>query len=144
MRAGCSVILAVLYTALGGGDAGADLIVDTVGFHHTYFSAGHEKALLGHYRREFHTGTCPPGLLYQRVGCIAPSPATTWHIGRPLPRNVIAYRLPDELAMSLPRTKPGSQYLRVATDILLIELRTGYVLDAIQVSGHLYTDYTSL
>ena len=56
-------------------------------------------------------------------------------MGRPLPRDVIFYDVPQALVIQLDRPSAGYRYVRVATDILLIAIGTGMVVDAIQDIG---------
>jgi len=54
-----------------------------------------------------------------------------WQIGYPLPRGVIYYDLPPAIVMQLGPPQPGYRYARVDSDILLIAIGTGLVVDAI-------------
>jgi Ni/Co efflux regulator RcnB len=99
-----------------------------------HFSDRHRRAVFTYYWQEFHRGSCPPGLTRNSSGCTSPIRIRKWRIGRPLPRDVIAYELPAELAAHLPLPESGSRYVRVEADILLIGLRNGVVVDAIEDS----------
>ena len=88
-----------------------------------------------YYYHEFDRGFCPPGLVKKRNGCMPPGQAKKWRIGRPLPRGVIYYDLPPPLVVDLGLPPPGYRYVRIASDILLIAIGTGLVVDAI-------TDFT--
>jgi Ni/Co efflux regulator RcnB len=66
-----------------------------------------------------------------------PGQARKWNIGRPLPREVIYYDVPPALLVQFGRPPSGHRYVRVASDILLIALGTGMVLDAIQDLGRM-------
>lgn len=84
-----------------------------------------------YYGAQIAQGRCPPGLAKKNNGCQPPGQAKKWSRGRPLPRDVVYYALPPELAIRL--TAPaGAKYVRVAADILLIAAGTGIVLDAIE------------
>lgn len=52
--------------------------------------------------------------------------------GRPLPGDVVYYDLPPQVIIGLGTPPAGQKYVRVASDILLITIGTGMVLDAIQ------------
>ena len=52
--------------------------------------------------------------------------------GQPLPAGVVYYTLPGPLLVSLGPPPAGHRYVRVATDILLIAIGTGMVVDAIE------------
>jgi len=60
-----------------------------------------------------------------------PGLARQWQIGRPLPRNVIYYDLPPAIVMQLGSPLPGYRYARVGSDIVLMAIGTGLVVDAI-------------
>ena len=55
-----------------------------------------------------------------------------WRYGHPLPRDVVYYDLPRPLVLELPAPPDDYRYVRVASDILLIAIGTGMVVDAIQ------------
>jgi Ni/Co efflux regulator RcnB len=58
-------------------------------------------------------------------------------MGRPLPRDVIFYDVPQSLVVQIGVPPAGHRYVRVATDILMIAVGTGMVVDAIQDLGRL-------
>ncbi len=66
-----------------------------------------------------------------------PGQAKKWQVGRPLPRDVIYYDLPQTLIVQLGRPPSGHRYVRVAANILLIAVGTGMVVDAIQDLGRM-------
>ncbi|MGE0744496.1 MAG: RcnB family protein [Rhodospirillales bacterium] len=76
-------------------------------------------------------GRCPPGLARKGTGCLPPGQAKKWAVGRPLPREVIYYALPQALVVQLGPPPPHHRYVRVAGDILMIAIGTGMVVDAI-------------
>jgi len=88
-----------------------------------------------YYTREFHAGHCPPGLAKKHNGCMPPGQAKKWAVGRPLPRDVVYYDLPPAVVVEIGMPPPGHRYVRVATDILMIAIGTGLVVDAIQDLG---------
>jgi Ni/Co efflux regulator RcnB len=88
-----------------------------------------------YYTREFHSGHCPPGLAKKHNGCMPPGQARKWALGRPLPREVVYYDLPPAVIVDFGMPPAGYRYVRVATDILLIAIGTGIVVDAIQDLG---------
>jgi Ni/Co efflux regulator RcnB len=88
-----------------------------------------------YYAREFHGGHCPPGLAKKHNGCMPPGQAKKWAVGRPLPRDVVYYDLPPAVIVEIGVPPPGYRYVRVATDILMIAIGTGLVVDAIQDLG---------
>jgi len=96
-----------------------------------YFDDRHRTVIRDYYTEQFHTGRCPPGLAKKHNGCMPPGLAKQWAIGRPLPRNVIYYDLPPAIVMQLGLPLPGYRYARVGSDILLMAIGTGLVVDAI-------------
>lgn len=102
-----------------------------------YFSDQHRSAIHDYYSAQISRGFCPPGLAKKQNGCMPPGQAKKWTIGRPLPRDVIFYDLPRPLLDRLDRVPTGYRYVRVATDILLIAIGTGMVIDAIEDLGRM-------
>jgi hypothetical protein len=96
-----------------------------------YFDDRHRTIVHDYYAEQFRSGRCPPGLAKKNNGCLPPGQAKKWAVGRPLPRNVIYYDLPPSIAMQMGLPMPGYRYARVGTDILLIAIGTGMVVDAI-------------
>lgn len=80
---------------------------------------------------------CPPGLAKKGNGCQPPGQAKRWAVGRPLPRDVVFYEVPRDLIVLLPPPPPRHRYVRVDSDILMIAIGTGMVLDGIQNLGGL-------
>ena len=102
-----------------------------------YFGDPHRSAAHDYYRNEFQRGHCPPGLAKKNNGCMPPGQAKKWAVGRPLPRNVIFYDVPPALVVQFGHPPSGYRYVRVASDILLIAIGTGMVIDAIQDLGRM-------
>ena len=88
-----------------------------------------------YYAGQFRGGRCPPGLAKKHNGCLPPGQAKKWQVGKPLPREVIFYDLPQPLVVQIGVPPRGYRYVRVATDILLIAIGTGMVIDAINDLG---------
>ena len=102
-----------------------------------YFGDQHRVIVQNYYHEQFRTGRCPPGLAKKDNGCIPPGQAKKWAIGRPLPRDVIFYDVPQELVVQIGIPPAGYRYARVANDILLVAVGTGMVIDAIQDLGRM-------
>lgn len=102
-----------------------------------YFGDSHWTYVREYYAGEFQAGRCPPGLAKKRNGCMPPGQAKKWRVGQPLPRDVIFYDLPPALAVQIGVPPPGYRFVRVASDILLIAIGTGLVVDAILDLGRL-------
>ena len=98
----------------------------------TYFTDSHRQVVRTYYTDRFHAGRCPPGLAKKRNGCMPPGLAKQWHIGRPLPRDVVYYDPPYDIMIRLGAPPEGHRFVRVAADILLIAVGTGMVVDALE------------
>lgn len=99
--------------------------------HERYFNEHHRTAVRDYYVDEFQHGRCPPGLAKKHNGCLPPGQAKRWQIGRPLPRDVMFYDLPDHLYRQIGYPPAGYRFVRVASDILMIAVGSGLVVDAI-------------
>jgi Ni/Co efflux regulator RcnB len=64
-----------------------------------------------------------------------PGQARKWHVGQPLPRDVVYYSVPQPLVLQIGQPPSGYRYVRVASDILMIAIGSGMVVDAIQDLG---------
>ena len=102
---------------------------------HRQFDDRHRVMVRDYYQEQFHHGRCPYGLAKKHNGCMPPGQARKWRVGRPLPREVIFYNLPERLVVELGPPPSGYRYVRVASDILLIAVGTGMVIDAIEDLG---------
>jgi hypothetical protein len=97
-----------------------------------YFGDHHRNVIRNYYTEQLRSGHCPPGLAKKNNGCMPPGQAKKWQVGRPLPREVIFYDLPPAVVVELGPLPSGHRFVRVASDILLIAVGTGMVVDAIQ------------
>ena len=88
-----------------------------------------------YYVEQYRGKRCPPGLAKKNNGCMPPGQVRNWSIGRPLPREVIYYEVPAPLVIQIGQPPSGYRYVRVASDILLLAIGTGMVIDAIQDLG---------
>jgi Ni/Co efflux regulator RcnB len=100
-----------------------------------HFEDRHRVIVREYYVEQFRGGRCPPGLAKKHNGCMPPGQAKKWQLGRQLPRDVIYYEVPQPLVVQIGTPPSGYRYVRVATDILLIAIGTGMVVDAIQDLG---------
>lgn len=96
-----------------------------------YFDDRHRAAVHEYYDDRFRHGRCPPGLAKKHNGCLPPGQAKKWQVGQPLPRDVVYYPLPRAVVIKLGTPPAGHKFVRVASDILLIAVGTGMVIDAI-------------
>ncbi|MGZ8154581.1 MAG: RcnB family protein [Burkholderiales bacterium] len=102
-----------------------------------HLSERHHVIVRAYYDEEFRRGKCPRGLAKKNNGCMPPGQAKYWHVGQTLPRRTVYYEVPPALIVQLPRPSPGHQYVRVATDILLIAVGSGMVVDAVRDLGRM-------
>ncbi|MCD2450616.1 DUF1236 domain-containing protein [Methylicorpusculum oleiharenae] len=100
-----------------------------------YFGDQHRTVVRNYYSGQFRAGHCPPGLAKKNNGCLPPGQAKKWRVGYPLPRDVIFYDLPQDIILGMGPAPSGYRYVRVASDILMIAVGTGRVVDAIQDLG---------
>ncbi|RJR40923.1 MAG: hypothetical protein C4576_19230 [Desulfobacteraceae bacterium] len=103
-----------------------------------YFSEETRITVHKYYGEQFRSGRCPPGLAKKGNGCLPPGQAKKWAIGRPLPRDVIYHDLPPEVLVQLGPIPSRHRFVRVASDILMIAVGTGMVIDAIEDIGRAF------
>jgi len=96
-----------------------------------YFSEQHRIIVRDYYSNEFNRGQCPPGLAKKHNGCLPPGQAKRWSVGQVLPRDVRYYDLPDHLLRQIGSPPAGYRFVRVDSDILLLAVGTGLVIDAL-------------
>ena len=99
------------------------------------FDDHHRTLVREYYVRETQSGHCPPGLAKKQNGCMPPGQAKKWNIGHALPRDVVYYPVPQSLVVQIGQPPSGYRYVRVASDILMLAIGTGMVVDAIQDLG---------
>ena len=81
-------------------------------------------------------GNCPPGLAKKNNGCLPPGQAKkAWAVGQPLPASVYYEPLPPALLGRLTPAPAGYQYVRVASDILMLAVGTRMITAAIADLG---------
>lgn len=97
-----------------------------------HFADQHRHVIRNYYTEQYRSGHCPPGLVKKNNGCMPPGQVRKWQMGRPLPREVIFHDLPSSLIVQLGPPPAGHRFVRVASDILLITVGTGMIVDAIQ------------
>lgn len=99
------------------------------------FGDDQRTVVRNYYSEQYRVGRCPPGLAKKNNGCLPPGQARKWAVGRPLPSDVVYYSMPPSVVVQLGTAPAGHRYVRVASDILLIAIGTGMVVDAIQDLG---------
>lgn len=97
-----------------------------------HFPLKDRQLIYSYFGKQQHLGKCPPGLAKKNNGCLPPGQYKKWQKGKPLSRQVRYYELPRELRYQLSRLDDGYRYVRVDNDILLINLATHIVVDAIE------------
>ena len=98
----------------------------------SYFSEDRQSRIRSYYLQTRDSGHCPPGLAKKNNGCQPPGQAKKWRRGYPLPSDVVYYDLPAALLHELGRTPEGQRIVRVGTDLLLISIGTGIVIEALE------------
>jgi len=93
-----------------------------------YFNDQHRLSINQYYTDQYRSGHCPPGLRKKHNGCLPPGQAKKWRLGYPLPRDVIYYDIPSTIIGPAPA---GYRFVRVASDILMIAIGSGMVMDAL-------------
>jgi Ni/Co efflux regulator RcnB len=98
-----------------------------------YFNQDRKVLIRNYYSKSRKSGNCPPGLAKKNNGCQPPGQIKKWRKGELLPRDVAYYDLPGALIDELGRTPDGEKLVQVGTDLLLISIATGMVVDAFNV-----------
>lgn len=96
-----------------------------------FFRDNHREAVTGYFAPRMAAGKCPPGLAKKNNGCLPPGIAKKWAMGQPLPSGVTPNSLPEELRRRLGLPPAGHEYGRVDDDVVLLEIATRKVVDAI-------------
>ena len=102
-----------------------------------HFSERERVVVHDYYQDQLRRGKCPSGLARKRNGCMPPGQAKKWDVGQRLSKSVVYYEVPSAIIVQLPRASPGYRYVRVASDILLIAVGTGLIVDAIHDLGRM-------
>lgn len=100
--------------------------------HGGFFSDQQRDAARIYYAQPEQRGYCPPGLRKKSHDCLPPGQARAWQRGQPLPSSVVYYSLPRSMEITLGPPPTGHRYVRVASDILLLAIGTGLVVDAME------------
>lgn len=97
-----------------------------------YFTDGQRRALRSPQAPGAQAGKCPPGLAKKGNGCQPPGQAKKWQLGQRVPTSVVLEPVPRSVVVQIGLPPPGHEFVRVATDILLIAIGTRLVVDAIE------------
>lgn len=95
-----------------------------------YFTDRHRVIAHDYYVDHYRGKRCPPGLAKKNNGCMPPGHAKKWAVGRPIPRDIIYYEVPQPVVLLLGPAPRGQRYVQINSDILLIASGTGLVVDA--------------
>ena len=98
-----------------------------------YFNTDRRTLIRNYYSKTQNRGNCPPVLAKKNNGCQPPGQVKKWRNGESLPRDVVYYDLPGALLEELGYTPDGDKLVQIDTDLLLIDIATGMVLDAFDV-----------
>ncbi len=96
-----------------------------------FFGDAKQQAYRDYLRQSAQSGRCPPGLAKKNNGCLPPGQAKRWAMGQPLPPGIELGRLPDDVRRRLGLPPPGYEYGRVDDDVVLIQIATRKVVEAI-------------
>ena len=96
------------------------------------FGDGDRRMAQEYYQNRAPGQKCPPGLAKKGKGCMPPGQAKKWAKGRPLPKDVVVYDLPNDLRYRFPQPPSGHRYVQIGTDILMIAIGSSMVVDAIE------------
>lgn len=102
-----------------------------------YFTDRHRTEARNYYAEQIRAGHCPPGLAKKRNGCMPPGLAKRWRLGQPLARDVVFYDPPSAIIRAFGAPPPTHRYVRVDNDLLLIDIGTRLVIDAIEGLGNM-------
>lgn len=97
-----------------------------------YFGERQRDSVYEYYGQSAKSGKCPPGLAKKGNGCLPPGQAKKWKMGQPLPRDVSYRPVEADIRVRLGTPPAGHEFVRVASDILLIAVGTSMVIDAIE------------
>ena len=100
-----------------------------------HFEARHRTFVHDYYSGQHRAGRCPPGLAKKHNGCMPPGQAKKWDLGQPLARNVTFYPVPQPLLIQFGQPPAGYRYVRVSSDILLMQISTRNIVDSIPNLG---------
>ncbi len=97
-----------------------------------YFQDHHRAAANGFYGRPENQDFCPSGLAKKNNGYLPPRQTRQWPKGHHLARGVVFYEVPRSVVLSLGVPPSGYRCVQVASDILLIAIGSGMLVDAME------------
>lgn len=91
-----------------------------------------DRSRIRNYIYEDYRDHCPPGLAKKHNGCMPPGQyKKRYVVGRPLPSYVVYEPVPEYVLYDLEPVPVGYQYVRVDRDVLLINMASKKVIDAV-------------
>jgi len=143
IRAVCTVVLLVFVVAgpqvragkpvSPGNSGGAGATSVQIAGQHVYFTGDRIASVRQYYTAHPRAGGCPPGLAKKNNGCLPPGQAKKWRRGERLPAGLEYYDAPGDLMAVLGGVPAGRRVIRVDEDLLLINIATGMVLEALEL-----------
>jgi Ni/Co efflux regulator RcnB len=104
----------------------------------SYFTDDRVRLITDYYSNHKSAKGCPPGLAKKGNGCQPPGQAKKWRRGEPLPHDVVYYDVPTAVIHEIGLPPAGQKIVRVGTDLLLIGIGTGMVIDALEDLGDIF------
>ena len=95
-----------------------------------YFNEDRRAVIRNYYSKSQKPENCPPGLAKKNNGCQPPGQLKKWRKGQPLPHDLVYYDLPEALINQLGRIPESEKIIQTDSDLLLINIATGMVIDA--------------
>lgn len=89
-----------------------------------------QQILADYLRRNLRPGYCPPGVVISDTGCVSQNYVRRYQIGNGAPQSVVLEPLPPSLVAQL-HPPHGYQYAQIDNDIVLVNQRTGKIVDAV-------------
>lgn len=96
------------------------------------FDRRDRQAIYSYFSGKKYQTKCPPGLAKKNNGCQPPGQYKKWQKGKALSKQARHYELPRELRHQLSHPHDGYRYVRVDNDVLLVDIVTNVVIDAIE------------
>jgi Ni/Co efflux regulator RcnB len=103
-----------------------------------YFTDDRVRVITDYYSHHKSAKGCPPGLAKKGNRCQPPGQAKKWRRGEPLPRDVYYHDVPTAVIHEIGLPPAGQKIVRVGTDLLLITIGTGMVIDALEDLGDIF------
>ncbi len=96
-----------------------------------------QQILLNYLRQNLRPGFCPPGVVVSDTGCVPQNYVRRYQIGNGASQNVALEPLPPNLVAQL-HPPYGYYYAQIDNDIVLVNQRTGKIVDAVTLVSPTY------